>query len=79
MNWTSVLDTIERQLRRQENAFRSSGKMPSELRLERPEAPMSSAEQIRAIDLMQRHDALIAQTLEVMKRSRRASATPYGR
>jgi len=77
MSWTPVLDTLERQLHRQEVAFRGSGAMPDGLRLERPDAPMTQPEQIRAIDLMQRHDLLITETLGVMKRNRHRSATPY--
>ncbi len=77
MTWTSVLDTLERQLHRQENAFRGSGAMPDGLRLERPDAPMSHSEQIRAMDLMQRHDRLITDTLALMKRNQRRSSSPY--
>ncbi len=77
MTWTNVLDTLERQLHRQETAFRGSGTMPDGLRLEHPAVPMTDFEQIRAIDLMQRHDELITQTLAVMKRTRRPSSTPY--
>ena len=77
MNWTGVLDTLERQLHRQEVAFRGTAAMPDGLRLERPDSAMTESEQIRAIDLMQRHDLLITETLAVMKRTRRTTSTPY--
>lgn len=77
MTWTSVLDTLERQLHRQDVALRGSGAMPDPVRLDAPDVPMTSSEQIRAIDLMQRHDKLITLTLAVMKRNRRRTSTPY--
>lgn len=75
--WTPVLDTLERQLHRQENAFRGSGALPNVLLLDRPEEAMSPSEEIRAIDLVQRHDVLITDTLAVMKRGRAKVASPY--
>lgn len=77
MSWSRVLDTLERQLHRQENAFRSSGPLPQILVLENPDVPMSESEQVRAIDLMQRHDQLIAETVAVLKRRRRETSSPY--
>jgi len=72
-----MLDTLERQLHRQETAFRGTGNMPENIGLEPPEAAMTNSERIRAIDLMQRHDTLITNTLAVMKRNRRRSPSPY--
>lgn len=77
MSWSQVLDTLERQLHRQEVAFRGNGAVPRTMRFEAPDAPMSPAEQIRAIDLMQRHDQLITDAVAVMKRQRRETASPY--
>lgn len=76
-SWTDVLDVLERQLNRQERAFRIAGDLPNVLVLERPDEPMSATEEVRAIDLMQRHDALITDTLEMMKRGRTQTASPY--
>lgn len=77
MTWSHVLDMLERQLHRQEIAFRGNGAVPRGLLFEPPATPMSPAEQIRAIALMQRHDQLITDTVAVMKRQRRETASPY--
>jgi hypothetical protein len=75
--WTPVLDTLERQLHRQEDAFRGSGEVPNGVLLDRPEEVMTPSEEIRAIDLVLRHDALITDTLAVMKRGRAKAGSPY--
>lgn len=75
--WTSVLDTLERQLHRQQDAFRGSGDVPNGILLDRPEEAMTASEEIRAIDLVQRHDALITDTVAVMKRGRAKTVSPY--
>lgn len=76
--WSQALDTLERQLSRQERVLSGSGRLPEILLLDAPAVAMTMTEQIRAIALMQRHDQLIAETLEMMKRRRARPATPYG-
>lgn len=78
-DWTRALDMIERQLHRQEAALRGTTDVPPIIRFEAPEDPMTDEEQVRAIALMQRNDSMITETIERMKRSRRANATPYSR
>jgi len=77
-DWTLVLDLLDRQLRRQEHAFRRSGVLPDGLLLDRPTEAMTPDELVRATDLMQRTDALIFETLEAMAPMRRPTASPYG-
>lgn len=77
MTWTNVLDALERHLQRQHVAFRGSGALPDPVRLDVPAVPMTNVEQVRAIDLLQRHDELISSTLAVMKQHRTRSSTPY--
>lgn len=76
--WTQALDTLERQLIRQERALAGTGRLPDGILLDAPSVGMDPTEQIRAIALMQRHDQLITETLQVMKRGRARAATPYG-
>lgn len=76
--WSQALDTLERQLTRQERVLRGSGQLPEGILLDTPSLAMTETEQVRAIALMQRHDLLINETLALMKHRRRRSVTPYG-
>ncbi len=76
--WTQLLDVLERQLARQERAFRASGELPNGLNLQQPDSVMTHAERVRATALMQRTDALLYETLDVMRQNRRPQTTPYG-
>ena len=75
--WTLALDALERQLQRQELALRGSGDVPNGVLFQAPGSAMTSAEQVRALALMQRNDTLLTDTLAMMRRGRRETATPY--
>lgn len=75
--WTQALDAFERQLHRQQLALVGRGDVPIDLRIDPPDVPMSDTEQVRAIALMQRNDAMLGDTLALIKKSRRESASPY--
>ena len=76
--WTPILDRLEHQLRRQEQAFASGSPLPPTLRIDRPDEPMSAAETIRATDLMARTDDLIDRVVVVVRGGRGAGSSPYG-
>ena len=75
--WAGVLDTFEHQLIRQDAAYRRGGKMPRGLRLEPPSEPMTDGERLRALDLMQRTDALITETLATLRSNPKPRHSPY--
>ena len=73
-----MLDLLERQLSRQEDAFRRRGVIPDAVQPTQPDQPMTNSERVRATDLQQRTDALLYETLEAMAPLRRPNTSPYG-
>ena len=75
--WTPLLDRLERQIARQEDALARGIDPPPPLDLEAPDAAMAVGELVRATALMARNDALLSRTAESLASRRRRSPSPY--